>query len=121
MPLQLHVFLGKRYTGKSEMVSLRPKTGSIGINTGVSQLIQAKCGEFTHVQLLLTSEVPNAFWIRPCGPKDGGARKLHGAGNDLTCRVFFKELNLASEESVLVPANWDDENNALRVDLPAQN
>ena len=111
--------MGKRYSEGSEALSLRPKSGIISINAGNYRLLETKIsGELTHVQLLTTPEVPNSFWIRPCQPKDIGAKKLNGTGKDISCTIFFKTIRLPTEETTLVPTSWDFENDALRVDLP---
>ena len=119
MPLPLQVFLGKRYTGKSESISIRPTSGLISLNQGVSKLLSSKYLEdLTHVQLLFLPDNLKTFWIRPCGPKDSGARKLNGDTNVLSCKPFFYEINYTSEKTLIVPTVWDSENDALKVELP---
>jgi hypothetical protein len=102
-------------------VSINPKLSRIVLNKKAIKLIEQNCSkQLTHVQLLIDSEIQDAFWVKPCEPIDFGARKIDtSSGSSLVvgCRLLLRKLKWHGEETRWFPVVWDAGNNAAKIKL----
>jgi len=111
----------KRAAGKT-VVSVNPKLGRLVLYQATLATIREKTGkeELTYVVIKMHPRYPDYFWIQPCSEDTKGRRKVHRIGS--TRMLSVKKLTglgrlKGMETTEQFQAQWDENNNALVVDL----
>ncbi len=103
------------------MVSINTRLRRMVINKSARELMIKNYGkEFEFVQLMMDLEVPNCFWMAPCGENDEGARRLNagtGASRSVSCSLLLNQLGYSRETTESYAVAWDSSNRAIKVDL----
>ena len=121
---------GSRRTG-DQLISMNPNLSRIVIYKKTLELMEKKARQdLKFVRLGVTDKRPKAFWIMPCAEGDEGALKVHITGNTrmISAKSLFnkleekgwynpKEKNNPKEKTDQFPADWDEENKGIKVDL----
>ena len=111
----------KRAAGKT-VVSVNPNLGRLVLYQATLAMMKEKTGkeELTNVVIKTHPEYPDYFWIQPCSEDAKGHRKVHSIGTTrilsakkLTGMGRLKDM----EKTEQFHAEWDENNNALVVDL----
>ena len=113
---------GKTLNGET-IVSVNPKLKRMTLYKTTKNLMAEKSGqEFDHVLLLKSPTSKDKFWIRPCNPNQPGARKLNSNGvtKTLSCSMLLHEVSWDPEKTVNLDVKWDDNYNALKVEVPKE-
>ena len=112
---------GRAQNGETT-VSVNPKLKRITLYKATKSLMSEKSGQnnFNHVLLLKSPTSKDKFWIRPCDPTHPGARKLNSNGvtKTLSCSMLLHEVCWEPEKTINLEVKWDDNYNALKVDVP---
>lgn len=117
------VVLGNpKYASREKpMVSINPKLRRISMNKLCVELIQAEYGkDFKHIQILIDTDASDRFWIRPCEPDDGDSRLVNmttGATRTVSCSQLLANVTWTGTKTEAFLAEWDEENQAVKVDL----
>jgi len=120
--MALQVVMDTRHVFRDRsMVSINPKLRRIIFNkTSRELMVENYKKEFEHVLLLRDPDIENAFWVRPCGPEEEGARQLNaasGSTRSVSCSLLLNELNWQATKTETYSVSWDIQNNAAKVDL----
>ena len=123
--MALQVVIDRRYINRERsMVSINPKLRRIVMNKATREMMIEHYGkDFESVLLLIDPDIADAFWIMPCTPDQEGARALNattGITRTISCSLLLNELNWKSTKTESYPVNWDNENNAAKVELAQQ-
>ena len=120
--MALQVVSDKRHVFRDKaLVSINGKLSRIIFNkTCREMMIENYKKEFEHVLLLRDPDIENAFWVRPSGPEEEGARQLNaasGSTRSVSCSLLLNEMNWRPTKTETYLVSWDFQNNAAKVDL----
>ncbi len=118
----LELVADEKHLGRGDLVvSVSPGRKKLTLYKAAREMMTEHYGqEFEQVLLFRDEEAPDKFWIRPCGPKDSGARKLDSpspATRTLSISLLLKKLKWMPKKTIRLPISWDAENKAAVVTI----
>lgn len=116
------VLIDDRYRHRgSAYISINAKLSRLLLYKEAFEVMKKHYGqEVDFVQILTDEERPYFFWLKPCDSEAPGMRKMDKTSQNtrtLSIRSLLKELKLKPKETVRFRLDWDEEEQAARVDV----